>query len=199
MPVYRSDDQRVVITGVGAMTPLGLTMTETWAGLIAGRSGIGLITQFDASQLPTRIAGEIKGFDPGKYMNFKEARRIARCSQLAIATVKETLADAGLPQQFGADGEGERVGVLIGSAVGGLERASAEIEAFHTHRRADKVGPFAGPSMLPNMPSHHVSHATQALGPNSTVATACATGTQSIGEGAEFIRRKAADVMICGG
>jgi len=199
MPVYRPDDQRVVITGVGAMTPLGLTMTETWAGLIAGRSGIGLITQFDASQLPTRIAGEIKGFDPGKYMNFKEARRIARCSQLAIATVKETLADAGLPQQFGADGEGERVGVLIGSAVGGLERASAEIEAFHTHRRADKVGPFAGPSMLPNMPSHHVSHATQALGPNSTVATACATGTQSIGEGAEFIRRKAADVMICGG
>ena len=199
MPVYRPDDQRVVITGVGAMTPLGLTMTETWAGLIAGRSGIGLITQFDASQLPTRIAGEIKGFDPGQYMNFKEARRIARCSQLAIATVKETLADAGLPQQFGADGEGERVGVLIGSAVGGLERASAEIEAFHTHRRADKVGPFAGPSMLPNMPSHHVSHATQALGPNSTVATACATGTQSIGEGAEFIRRKAADVMICGG
>ena len=199
MPVYRPDDQRVVITGVGAMTPLGLTMTETWAGLIAGRSGIGLITQFDASQLLTRIAGEIKGFDPGKYMNFKEARRIARCSQLAIATVKETLADAGLPQQFGADGEGERVGVLIGSAVGGLERASAEIEAFHTHRRADKVGPFAGPSMLPNMPSHHVSHATQALGPNSTVATACATGTQSIGEGAEFIRRKAADVMICGG
>ena len=199
MPVYRPDDQRVVITGVGAMTPLGLTMTETWAGLIAGRSGIGLITQFDASQLLTRIAGEIKGFDPGKYMNFKEARRIARCSQLAIATVKETLADAGLPQQFGADGEGERVGVLIGSAVGGLERASAEIEAFHTHRRADKVGPFAGTSMLPNMPSHHVSHATQALGPNSTVATACATGTQSIGEGAEFIRRKAADVMICGG
>ncbi len=199
MPIYRPDDQRVVITGVGAITPLGLTMTETWAGLLAGRSGIGRITHFDASHLLTRIAGEVKGFDPGKYMNPKEARRIARCSQLAIATVKETLADAGLPQQFGVDGEGECVGVLIGTAVGGLERASAEIEAFHMHRRPEKVGPFAGTSILPNMPAHHVSHATQALGPNSTIATACATGTQSIGEGAEFIRRRAADVMICGG
>jgi beta-ketoacyl-acyl-carrier-protein synthase II len=199
MPVYRPDDQRVVITGVGAITPLGLTMTETWAGLLAGRSGIGPITHFDASHLPTRIAGEVKGFDPGKYMNPKEARRIARCSQLAIATVKETLADAGLPQQFGVDGEGECVGVLIGTAVGGLERASAEIEAFHVHRRPEKVGPFAGTSILPNMPAHHVSHVTQALGPNSTIATACATGTQSIGEGAEFIRRRAADMMICGG
>jgi len=199
MPIYRPDDQRVVITGVGAITPLGLTMTETWAGLLAGRSGIGRITHFDASHLPTRIAGEVKGFDPGKYMNPKEARRIARCSQLAIATVKETLADAGLPQQFGVDGEGACVGVLIGTAVGGLERASAEIEAFHVHQRPEKVGPFAGTSILPNMPAHHVSHATQALGPNSTIATACATGTQSIGEGAEFIRRRAADMMICGG
>jgi 3-oxoacyl-[acyl-carrier-protein] synthase II len=199
MPIYRSDDQRVVITGVSAITPLGLTMTETWAGLLAGRSGVGPITQFDATPLLTRIAGEIRGFEPGKYMNPKEARRIARCSQLAIATVKETLADAGLPQQFGAEGEGERVGVLVGTAVGGLERASAEIEAFHVHRRPEKVGPFAGASILPNMPAHHVSHAIQALGPNSTIATACATGTQAIGEGAEFIRRRAADVMICGG
>jgi 3-oxoacyl-[acyl-carrier-protein] synthase II len=199
MPIYRSDDQRVVITGVGAITPLGLTMTEAWAGLLAGRSGVGPITQFDATPLLTRIAGEIRGFEPGKYMNPKEARRIARCSQLAIATVKETLADAGLPQQFGAEGEGERVGVLVGTAVGGLERASAEIEAFHVHRRPEKVGPFAGASILPNMPAHHVSHAIQALGPNSTIATACATGTQAIGEGAEFIRRQAADVMICGG
>jgi 3-oxoacyl-[acyl-carrier-protein] synthase II len=199
MPIYRSDDQRVVITGVGAITPLGLTMTEAWAGLLAGRSGVGPITQFDATPLLTRIAGEIRGFEPGKYMNPKEARRIARCSQLAIATVKETLADAGLPQQFGAEGDGERVGVLVGTAVGGLERASAEIEAFHVHRRPEKVGPFAGASILPNMPAHHVSHAIQALGPNSTIATACATGTQAIGEGAEFIRRQAADVMICGG
>jgi beta-ketoacyl-acyl-carrier-protein synthase II len=195
--MLRPDDQRVVITGVGAMTPLGLTMAQTWEGLLAGRSGIGRITQFDASYLPTQIAGEIKGFDPGNYMNAKEARRIARCSQLAIATLKETLADAGLAAQFGD--EGERAGVLIGSAVGGLERASAEIEAFHGHRRADRIQPFASTAMLPNMPSHHVSYATQALGPNSTISTACATGTQTVGEGAEFIRRRAADLMICGG
>jgi len=198
MPNYRPDDQRVVITGVGAMTPLALTMTETWEGLLAGRSGIGPITQFDASSMLTRIAGEIKGFDPGKYMNPKEARRIARCSQLALATLKETLADAGLPERFD-DEAGERAGVLLGTAVGGLERASAEIEAFHTHRRPEKVGPFAGTSLLPNMPAHHVSHAVHALGPNSTIATACATGTQAIGEGAEFIRRTAADIMLCGG
>jgi 3-oxoacyl-[acyl-carrier-protein] synthase II len=102
-----------------------------------------------------------------------------------------------LAEQFGD--EGERAGVLIGTAVGGLERASAEIEAFHNHRRADRIQPFASAAMLPNMPSHHVSHATQAFGPNSTLSTACATGTQTVGEGAEFIRRKAADIMICGG
>ena len=198
MPNYRPDDQRVVITGVGAITPLAPTMRETWEGFLAGRSGIGPITQFDTSNLPTKFAGEIKGFDPGKYMNVKEARRISRCSQLAIATVKEALADAGLPQQFSVE-EGERVGVLVGTAVGGLDRASAEIEAYHSHRQAGKVGPFAATSMLANMPSHHVSQTIQAYGPNSTIVTACATGTQSIGEGAEFIRRKAADIMICGG
>ena len=199
MPIYRPDDQRVVITGVGAMTALALTMQETWEALLAGRSGIAPITQFDASTLPTQFAGEVRGFDPGKYMNPKEARRIARCSQLAIATTKEVLADAGLPQVFGVDGEGERVGVLIGTAVGGLDRASAEIEAYHSHRQVGKVGPFAGTSMLANMPAHHISQLVQALGPNNTVVTACASGTQAVGEAAEVIRRKAADVMICGG
>jgi beta-ketoacyl-acyl-carrier-protein synthase II len=198
MPTYRPDDQRVVITGVGALTPLALTMAETWQGLLAGRSGIGTITQFDASAMPSRIAGEIKGFDPGKYMNPKEARRIARCSQLAIAAIQETLADAGLPAKFD-DTQGERVGIVLGTAVGGLERASAEIEAFHTHKQPGKVGPFAGTSILPNMPAHHVSYAIHALGPNSTICTACATGTQTVGEGAELVRRHKADVMICGG
>ncbi len=198
MPNYRPDDQRVVITGVGAMTALALTMQETWASLLAGRSGIATITQFDPSSIPTQFAGEIKGFDPGKYMNPKEARRVARCSQLAVATLQETLADAGLPQQFPVE-DGERVGVLIGTAVGGLDRASAEIEAYHTHRQVSKVGPFAAPSLLANMPAHHISQMVKALGPINTVVTACASGTQAVGEAAEVIRRKAADVMICGG
>jgi 3-oxoacyl-[acyl-carrier-protein] synthase II len=199
MPIYRPDDRRVVITGVGAMTALALTMQETWVALLAGRSGIAPITRFDASTLPTQFAGEVKGFDPGKYMNPKEARRIARCSQLAIATTKEVLADAGLPQVFGVEGEGERVGVLLGTAVGGLDRASAEIEAYHSHRQVGKVGPFAGTALLANMPAHHISQLVQALGPNNTVVTACASGTQAVGEAADVIRRKAADVMICGG
>jgi 3-oxoacyl-[acyl-carrier-protein] synthase II len=198
MPNYRADEQRVVITGVGAITALALTMQETWEALVAGRSGIALITQFDAGNLPTRFAGEIKGFDPGKYMNPKEARRIARCSQLAIATLKETLADAGLPEQFSVQ-DGERVGVLIGTAVGGLDRASAEIEAYHSHRQVGKVSPFAGTSMLANMPAHHVSQTVQALGPINTVINACASGTQAILEAAELVRRGAADVVICGG
>jgi beta-ketoacyl-acyl-carrier-protein synthase II len=198
MPIYRPDDQRVVITGVGAITPLGLTMVETWEGLLAGRSGIGPVTQFDASHLPIRIAGEVKGFEPAQYMDPKEARRIARCSQLAIATLKETLADAGLPERL-EDEEGERAGVVIGTAVGGIERASAEIEAFHAHRRPDKVGPFAGASILPNMPAYHVSLLAHALGPSFTIVTACASGTQAVGEAAECIRRGAADLIICGG
>ncbi len=198
MPNYRPDDQRVVITGVGAITALALTMKETWEGLLAGRSGIATIAQFDASSMSTQLAGEIKGFDAGKYMNPKEARRVARCSQLAVATLKETLTDAGLPPQFSIEA-GERVGVLIGTAVGGLDRASAEIEAYHTHRQPGKVGPFAGTSLLANMPAHHISQTVQALGPNNTVVTACASGTQAVGEAAEVIRRKAADVMICGG
>jgi len=190
--------RRVVITGLGVLTSIGMGKEPFWASLREGRSGISPISAFDPSEFTTRFAGEIKGFEPGRYMNPKEARRVARCSQLAVATLKETLTDAGLPQQFSVE-DGERVGVLIGTAVGGLDRASAEIEAYHTHRQLSKVGPFAGTSLLANMPAHHISQAVQALGPINTVVTACASGTQAVGEAAEVIRRKAADVMVCGG
>ncbi len=110
--------RRVVVTGMGAMTPLGLTLEETWEGLLAGRSGVGPITQFDASGLPVRIAGELKDFDPTRYINFKAARRMARCSQVAIAMAQAALADAGLSLPLADE---ERVGVLVGSAVGGLD------------------------------------------------------------------------------
>src|SRR6185436_11984743 len=104
---------RVVITGMGAITPLGLNLKEFWDGLLAGRSGITRITQFDASNLPCQIAGEIKGFDPSKFMDFKEARRMSRCAQLAIATAKEGLADAGFEGEFP---DPERVGIVYGTA-----------------------------------------------------------------------------------
>jgi 3-oxoacyl-[acyl-carrier-protein] synthase II len=187
--------RRVVITGIGAMTPLGLTIKETWEGLLAGRSGIAEITQFDASDLPVRIAGELKGFKAREYINFKEARRMSRCSQVAVATAQEAVADAGLELPLADE---ERVGVLVGSGVGGLRRALDGIDAYRT-KGIERVNPFVLTSTLVNMPSHHVSLWAGAKGPISTVVAACATGTQAVGEASEFIRRDAADVMICGG
>jgi len=187
--------RRVVITGIGAMTPLGLTLEETWEGLLAGLSGVGPITQFDASGLPARIAGELKGFDPRRYIDFKEARRMSRCSQVAVATAQAALADAGLSLPLADE---ERVGVLVGCAAGGLERVIAGVDTFRNKGLA-RVNPFVLTSAPVNMPSHHVSHWSGAKGPISTVVAACATGTQAVGEAAEFVRRGAADVMICGG
>lgn len=190
-----NERRRVVVTGVGAMTPLGLTLEETWEGLLAGCSGVGHITQFDSSELPVHIAGELKDFDAKRYIDFKAARRMARCSQVAVATAQAALADAGLSLPLAQE---EHVGVLIGSAAGGLERIVAGIDTFRTKGLA-RVNPFVLTSASVNMPSHHVSHWAGAKGPISTVVAACATGTQAVGEAAEFIRRGAADVMICGG
>jgi len=187
------DRRRVVVTGVGAITPLALTAEETWQALLGARSGIGPITQFDASSFPSRIAGEVKGFDPRDYIPFKEARRMSRASQFAVATAQEALADAGLEPPLG-----EEAGVLLGTAVGGLEWAFAQARVFW-EKGLDRVSPFSITATLPNMPAHHVSRWAQALGPISTVVTACASGTQAVGEAAEFIRRGAAEVMVTGG
>jgi 3-oxoacyl-[acyl-carrier-protein] synthase II len=195
MARQRSISERVVITGLGAITPLGLTVEETWQGLVAGRSGIGPVTQFDASSFPSRIAGEVKEFDPKQYINFKEARRMARCSQLAIATAQEALADAGLSLPFADE---ERVGVLLGSTMGGLEQFEHGLRTLW-ERGLSRVSPFAAAAGVPNMPAHHVSWAFQARGYNSTISVACASGTQAVGEAAEVIRRGAADVIISGG
>ncbi len=184
---------RVVVTGVGAVTPLGLTAEETWQGLLAGRSGIGPITQFDPSHLPVRIAGEVKGFDPARYMPFKEARRVSRASQLALAAAQEALAMAGLTPPLG-----ERAGVVVGTGIGGLEWAFAQARLLW-ERGWERVSPFAITASLANMPSHHISQWAQALGPILTPVTACAAGTQAVGEGAEVIRRGAAEVVVAGG
>ncbi|MGD2165535.1 MAG: beta-ketoacyl synthase N-terminal-like domain-containing protein, partial [Anaerolineae bacterium] len=165
--------RRVVVTGVGAMTPLGLSLDDTWRGLLTGESGIGRITQFDASGLPSQIAGELHGFDPTDYIEHKEARRMARCSQVAVATAQEALTDADLAAPLE---HGERVGTLIGSGVGGYERAIEGVDTFR-ERGLRRVNPFLPISMLINMPSHHVSTWAGAKGPISTVVAACATGT----------------------
>lgn len=186
---------RIVITGIGAVTPLGLTAEESWQSALIGRSGIGKITQFDASDMPCQIAGEIKGFDPGDYMNFKEARRMSRCSQIALAAGKMALEDAGLTEDAP---DPERRGVVVGVGMGGVERVIENVDIMRS-KGYSRINPFALTSALPNMPSHHVSLLTQAQGPISTVVAACATGTQAIGEGAEFIRRGVADTIFAGG
>jgi beta-ketoacyl-acyl-carrier-protein synthase II len=180
---------------MGAMTPLALTLEGTWEGLLAGRSGVGPITQLDPSPFPSRIAGELKGFEPTDYLSRKEARRMARCSQVAVATAQEALANAGLEVPLS---DGERTGTLIGTAVGGFENAMETADTFR-ERGLARVNPLIGISMLTNMPSFHVSLWAEAKGPINTVVAACATGTQSVGEAAETIRRGAADAMICGG
>jgi beta-ketoacyl-acyl-carrier-protein synthase II len=170
-------------------------MDDTWQELVLGRSGIGPITQFDSSDLPARIAGELKGFDPTDYIEYKEARRMARCSQVAVAAAQAALADAGMKLPLENE---ERVGTLIGSGVGGYERAIEGVDAFR-EKGLRGVNPYLPIAMLTNMPSHHVSYWSGAKGPIATVVSACATGTQAIGEAAEHIRRGVADVMICGG
>ena len=186
---------RVVITGLGAISPLGLTVKEFWDGLLAGRSGITRITQFDASALPCQVAGEIKGFEPSKFIDFKEARRMSRCSQLAVATAQEAVMDAGFAEGFP---EPERTAVVLGTAIGGLEKADEGISALRNHGY-NRINPFAVPASVPNMPGHHISERYHTLGPLSTVVTACASGTQAVGEAAELIRRGAADVVVSGG
>jgi beta-ketoacyl-acyl-carrier-protein synthase II len=186
---------RVVITGVGMLSPLGHSVDESWDNLLAGRSGVGPITQFDASEFPCRVAGEVKDFVARDYMDFKEARRMSRASQLTVAASRMALADAALPERAT---DPDRTGVLIGTAVGGIERAFEEIAVFQ-EKGLRSVSPFAMTMFLANMPSHHVSLMTGSTGPIGTTVAACATGTQTIGEAAEQIRRGAADMMFAGG
>lgn len=186
---------RVVITGMGALSPLGHSVQESWDNLLSGISGIGPITQFDASEMPSRIAGEVKDFQPKEYMDFKDARRMSRASQLAVAAAGMAIADAGLPESIPNP---ERTAVLIGTAVGGIERAFEEVDTFRS-RGQRAVSPFAMTMFLANMPTHHVSLLTGATGPINTIVAACATGTQSIGEAADYIRHGRADRALSGG
>lgn len=186
---------RIVITGMGAMSPLGHSARESWESAVSGRSGVGVITHFDASDFPCRIAGEVKEFEPGDYMDFKEARRMSRASQLAVAAAGMALEDACLGTTVP---DPEATGVVIGTGMGGLERADENLQVLRT-RGFSRVSPFSLTSSLPNMPSHHVSLMAQTLGPISTVVSACATGTQAIGEAMEFIRRGVAHTVLAGG
>ena len=193
----RPESQRVVITGMGALSPLGHTVEEYWNGLLEGRSGVAPITQFDASEFPTRIAGEVKGFDPTKWIDSKEVRRMGRASQLAVAATYEALKDAGLSLPLPDDLQDE-AGVCVGTAMGPFDKIDEEMKTFQ-QKGWRRTSPFALAFGLTNMPAHHVSLTAQAKGPIATPVNACATGTQAIIEGAEYIRRGQAQIMIAGG
>src|SRR6266851_2719015 len=187
--------QRVVVTGLGAVTPVGNTADEFWSALLQGRSGVGPITKFDATDYPTRIAGEVKNFDPLDFVDKKEARRLDPFLQYAIASAAMAVQDAALDTDRI---DGSRFGVLIGSGIGGITTL------LDTHRvllekGPNRVSPFFIPMMIVNMASGLVSMRFGAKGPNSSVVTACATGNHAIGDAFKLIQRGDADVMIAGG
>ncbi|MGA9193396.1 MAG: beta-ketoacyl-ACP synthase II [Anaerolineales bacterium] len=184
--------RRVVVTGLGVITSLGSDLDGFWSGLLEGRSGVRRITQFDASNLPCQIAGEIPEFDPEAYMDAKDVRRTSRASQISLAVAQLAVADSGF--QVGAS-DPERVGVYVGTAIGGIERLEDGISVLRG-KGAYRLNPFITTSVLPNMLAFHVGHHFKVFGPSSTITTACATGTQVVGEAAEAIRHGRADVII---
>jgi 3-oxoacyl-[acyl-carrier-protein] synthase II len=189
------NSQRAVITGMGAITPLGSSIDLYWNGLINGISGIRKITQFDASEFPCQIAGEIPDFNPDTYLDRKEARRLPRSAQIALVSAIQAVQDAGLPE---AMPDKERAGVVYGTALGGIDQIDEGINVLR-NQGISRVNPFTIPFGIPNLASFLIAKQFQCLGPNSTIVTACATGTQTIGEAAELIRHGKADVVITGG
>jgi len=192
----KSNRARVVVTGMGAITALGLNVKDTWQGLVEGRSGIGPITQFDASTYPIRIAGEVKGFDPGEYMSAREAKRMARFSQFAVAAAKMALEDAELNVE---ESNAEDMGVVVGTGIGGGLIETERVHLILLNKGVRRVPPLFVPSMMPNAAAHHVGCAFGIKGYASTIVTACASGTQAIGEGARAIRDGSARIVVAGG
>jgi 3-oxoacyl-[acyl-carrier-protein] synthase II len=189
------DIKRVVVTGLGSITPLGNHLEEYWQNLLAGRNGVGKVTLFDVSQYACQFGAEVKGFDPHDYIDKKEAKKIDRFSQFAIAASKQALADAQLTiNELNAD----RIGVLIGTGVGGIQIMEAQKENLLT-KGPRRVSPFTIPSMIANMAAGLTAIHTGAKGPNSCTVTACAAGSHAIGDAFRLVQRGYADAMICGG
>jgi 3-oxoacyl-[acyl-carrier-protein] synthase II len=189
------DRRRVVVTGLGLITPLGIGFETTWGNLINGKSGIGKITRFDASAFPTQIAGEVKNFNPEDFIEVKDIKKMDRFIHFAVAAATMALEDSGLKI---ADNNAERVGVIVGSGIGGL----SAIENYHSvylEKGPRRITPFFIPMLVINLASGQISIRFGAKGPNSAVSTACATGNHSIGDAYKIIQRGDADAMIAGG
>ncbi len=189
------DKRRVVVTGLGAITPLGNTTEEFWEALRHGKSGIGPITKFDSTGYPTRIAGEVRGFDALKFVDKKEARRLDPFVQYAIASSVMAVEDSGLDL---SKVDGTRFGVLVGSGIGGISTL-LETHKVLLSKGPDRVSPFFIPMLIINMASGLISMRFGAKGPNSAIVTACATGNHAIGDATRIIQHGDADVMVAGG
>jgi 3-oxoacyl-[acyl-carrier-protein] synthase II len=184
-----------VITGIGIVSPVGIGTEESFAGLLAAKSGIGKISLFDASGYPVRIAGEVPGFEPERWFSSKDARKLDRYEQFAVVAAREAMADAGLDRD---SLDGDRTGVLIGSGLGGLESLQAAADVIR-EKGPQRVSPFTIPKIIANLAAGLVSIEFGARGPNLACVSACATGAHSLGDAARLIAMGDADAMIAGG
>ena len=186
--------RRVVVTGMGCISPVGNSVKETWEAILAGKSGAGMITHFDASKHKTRFAAEVKGFDPVALFSAREVRKMDRFTQFAAAVAMEALGQAGLKID---ESNRDRIGVVIGTGIGGIGTLLEQAEVMR-ERGPDRVSPFLVPMMISDSAPGMLAIRFGARGPNMALATACASGNNAIGEALEMIRRGAADVMIAG-
>jgi len=193
--LINNPDNRVVVTGIGVLCPLGLNATTTWQGLIAGKSGIDYITLFDPQPFETKFAGEVKGFEPTDYVSRKDARRMDRFAQLAVAAGMEAAEQSGM--KINAANQ-DNIGIVIGSGIGGLTTLFEQTKIL-LERGAGRVSPFLIPMMMPNIAAAQVSIVLGVKGPNLCTASACSSGSDAIGVAYETIRRGDAQVMIAGG
>lgn len=187
--------RRVVVTGMGCLTPVGNNVKDTWESLLSGRSGAGMITHFDASKHKTRFAAEVKGFDAGTTFGTRDARKMDRFTQFGIAAAVEALEQSGLKID---DGNRDRIGVVIGTGIGGIGTLMEQADVLR-ERGPERVSPFLVPMMISDSAPGMMAIRFGVRGPNMAIATACASGNNAIGEAMEMIRRGAADVMIAGG
>jgi 3-oxoacyl-[acyl-carrier-protein] synthase II len=194
----RPDAERVVVTGLGAVTPLGLDAPSFWQALLAGRSGAAPITAFDASEWETTFACEVKGFDPLASLDRKLAHRLDPYAQYAIVAADEAIADAGIAPADLASSARERIGVIVGSGIGGIQTLEKQSAVLQTQGRR-RVSPFLIPMMIPDMAAGVISIRHGLRGPNHAVVSACATGNHNLEDALHAIRRGEADVIVCGG
>jgi 3-oxoacyl-[acyl-carrier-protein] synthase II len=194
----RDGERRVVVTGMGALTPIGNDVATFWDGLVSGRSGIGRIESFDPSRVASKVAGEIKGFDADTIMPRKEVRRNDRYVHYAWAAVAEAMADAGIENPITDEALAWRTGCIIGSGIGGVNTMIRDVVEATVHG-IERVGPFLVTALIPDMGAGYVAIYANARGPNYATVSACSSANHAIGDGANIIRRGEADVMIVGG